>query len=230
MLRTNGSLALILLVASLGLACDHSGLKTQGAKGGQSGSDAAGGAGGPDAVACPPKACPAIACPTGMLPNPDPCGCPICAPADAGSETSKLACVGLDECTCRATKGCGPIAQSCYCPFPQCDPSNACVCGGGKFVGCAPVALLTCAAARDRVAALCPQLSQTSFHYECEIHEQVASECITKCLNEVGSCGDIDCSFCDACDCEGDVYYACLGKCQNALDGSTPFGIDGSIP
>jgi hypothetical protein len=72
-----------------------------------------------------------------------------------------------------------------------------------------------------RLLAGCP-----SFPGVCEID----AECITKCLNEVGSCGDIYCSFCDACDCASDPYYTCLGKCQTALDGSTPVGIDGSIP
>ena len=246
--RTNGSLALF-LVALLGLACNRSGLNTNGAKGGQSGSAAAGGvlgmggsgAGGgvaKDATGdaeCLRLPCANPLCSSGYQVVTPPCGCPTCVAVDAGSpdaasDTSKLACVGLDECTCLATNGCGFLAQSCYCPSPQCDPSGPCKCGGGKFVGCAPANLGTCAAARDRVASLCPQLSQTtSFPVVCD-HEQLAPECITECLNEVGSCGDIFCSFCDTCDCAGDAFSACVGKCRTALGGSAPVGIDGSIP
>jgi len=184
-------------------------------------------AGLPDANACPPKACPTIACLNGMLPNPDPCDCPICAPADAGIEAAQPACIGLDECTCRATSGCGSIAQPCYCPFPTCDRSGACVCGGGKFVGCAPTGLGTCAAARDRVASLCPQLSQSSLPSVCD-SGQSAPECIIKCLNDVGSCRDVACSFCETCDCAGDAFYTCLGKCRTLLTGNV--GLDASVP
>ena len=47
------------------------------------------------------------------------CGCPTCVPVDAGqpdiapdagTDTSKLDCVGLDECTCWKTNGCSSIS------------------------------------------------------------------------------------------------------------------------
>lgn len=172
-------------------------------------------AGAPDAVICPHVACPAIECVGGTVPNPNPCGCPICAPADAAAaETAKLGCVNLDECTCRLTSGCTAIAESCYCPYPHCDQSGACVCGGGQFIGCAPVDLATCTNAKARVAGLCPHLSGSTFDTLCQRSD---SACVTKCLNEVSSCGDVACAFCEACDCVADGFSACVGSCNTAL-------------
>jgi hypothetical protein len=167
----------------------------------------------PDVVGCPPVACPAIACAGGMVPNPDPCGCPLCAPLDAAPDTAKLACVDLAECTCQATSGCSPIAEACYCPQCGSDP-DVCKCSGGRFLGCAPASLATCTAAKARVAALCPQFSGTIWDNLCA---QSDSACATKCLNEVNACGDMSCSLCAACDCAGDRYMTCLGKCPSAL-------------
>jgi hypothetical protein len=129
-------------------------------------------------------------------------------------ETAKLACVDLDECTCRATSGCSGIVESCYCPYPQCSPSVTCFCGGGKFVGCAPANLATCTAAKARVAGLCPQLAGAAFDNLCKPTNTL---CVTKCLNEVSSCGDMACTLCVGCDCVTDPYTTCLGKCQNLL-------------
>lgn len=170
-------------------------------------------AGTSDAIICPPVACPAIRCAYGIAPNPDPCGCPTCAPPpDAGTDSGKLACVELDECTCLNTKGCSPIAETCYCPT-QCT-SAVCSCGGGRFLGCAPQALGTCAAARDRVAALCPALKGAVFDGLCK---RTDSLCVTKCLNAVASCGDIACSMCEGCDCAGDAFSRCQAECGKVL-------------
>lgn len=46
-------------------------------------------------------------------------------------------CVGLDACACRTTAGCKPVTEACYCPS-ECDPGIRCICGGGKFLRCAP--------------------------------------------------------------------------------------------
>lgn len=170
-------------------------------------------AGAPDAKICPPVMCPAIACVYGTVPSPDPCGCPICAGPDAGADGAKPACVGLDECTCFATSSCGVIAEACWCPFPQCAADGACGCGGGHFVGCAPAGLTTCAAARSRVGSLCPNLKGATWDNLC----QQSDPCITKCLNEVSTCGDISCSMCEACDCAGDAFLRCRTECKAAL-------------
>jgi hypothetical protein len=180
-------------------------------------------AGQPDAIVCPPIGCPAVTCTSGTVPDRDPCGCPICVGADAGADTSKLACVALDECTCGKTSGCVSIAEACYCPYPQCGKSGACFCGGGLFIGCAPTNLATCTAAKDRVATLCPQLKGATFGSLCQASD---SSCITKCLNDVTSCSDVFCSFCDECNCAGGAFMACRTKCTAALTRST---VDGGI-
>jgi hypothetical protein len=171
-----------------------------------------------DVVACPPVACPAIACVGGMVPNPnDPCACPICASADAAVDTrtdgATLACVNLDECSCVAASDCRIISDACYCPFPQCG-SGACVCGGGKFIGCAPTNLSSCADAKTRVGTMCPQLKGATFDNLCS---QANTACITKCLNDVTSCGDVGCAFCEACDCATDNFLTCVGKCSSGV-------------
>jgi hypothetical protein len=168
----------------------------------------------PDAVACPPIDCLAIACPGGTVPNPDPCGCPLCAPTDAAVEAAKLACVGLDECACLGASECRRITEACYNPSPQCNQPIAGICGGGTFIGCAPPNLATCADAKARVAGLCPQHAGPALDALCQ---QPDGGCIIKCLNEVGSCGDISCTLCVDCVCASDRFMTCLGECKAKL-------------
>jgi len=171
-------------------------------------------AGYPDTVVCPPIACPNLACVGRLISDPaNPCGCPVCEPADAGPDTGKVDCVGLDECACGSTQGCSVIADACYCPFPKCQQGGACVCGGGKFLGCAPAALSTCATAKARVADMCPTLSGATFDNLCQGSD---SACVTSCLNQVTACSNIACSTCETCDCAGDAFSACRAKCGSA--------------
>jgi hypothetical protein len=172
-------------------------------------------AGQPEVGGCRPIECADLACPTRLFPNPaDPCACPICAPPDAGADTRAVGCAGFDECTCVAANGCAVITNTCYCPYDRCLQGGACGCGGGKFLGCAPVQLGTCAAAKARVAGLCPDISGATFDDLCQ---QSDAGCITKCLNDVTSCGDVRCSFCEICDCAGDAFATCRSKCRSAL-------------
>ena len=168
-------------------------------------------AGQSDAIVCPPIGCPTVACANGT--TRDLCGCFICV-EDAGTDAAKLACIGLDECTCGKTSGCASIAEACYCPYPQCGNDGACICGGGQFIGCAPANLATCTAAKARVATLCPQLKGATFTGLCQ---QTDSACVTKCLNDATSCTDVFCSFCEGCDCASDAFMACRAKCTAAL-------------
>jgi hypothetical protein len=261
------------IVGSGGLDAGGSATGGQGGQGGKSGSGASnaggsatGGKGGFGGTSCPLVLCPTIGCLNGTIPNPDPCGCPICASPDAGTvkdapadaclalpcfypmcapgymvvddlpcgcptcvpvdagqpdlapdagiDASNPDCVGLDECTCWKTNGCASISEACYCPFPTCSTNGACVCGGGRFIGCAPASLTTCATAQARVSTLCPSLKGTNYSGLCQ---QTASVCITKCLNEVTSCGDIACSACDLCGCAGDRFSACVAACKTTF-------------
>jgi hypothetical protein len=167
-----------------------------------------------DAIVCPFMACPAIGCANGTLPNPDPCGCPICAPADAAADKPQAACTRLDECACRSADGCAPIAEPCYCPFPQCGSEGACICGGGKYLGCAPTDVATCSGAKAQLATLCPTLKGPTFDGLCG---GTNSACVTKCLGEVTSCSDVFCTFCETCGCASDRFTQCLGKCTSAM-------------
>jgi hypothetical protein len=164
-------------------------------------------------IVCPPT-CPAVKCASGSVLGTDVCGCPTCDPVpDAGSETGQPACVGLDECACADTAGCSVLAGPCYCPFPKCG-SGACFCGGGPYLGCAPLELASCDSAKARIAALCPEIKGATFDSLCA---QPDPECITECLNEVTSCGDVFCTFCDECDCATDRFSTCVGRCKTAL-------------
>ena len=175
--------------------------------------DSAADAGQADRASCPPVICPQIACASPSVPNPDPCGCPTCPPVDAAGETGKIPCVDLTECACSAASGCVLIAEECYCQYPQCG-AGSCACSGGKLIGCAPVGLGTCSAAQARVAGLCPELAGNDFDKLCT---SANSGCVTKCLNQVGSCGDIYCSIFRTCSRATDLYATCMSECMSAL-------------
>jgi hypothetical protein len=151
----------------------------------------------------------------GTLPNPDPCGCPICASPDAATDKAQADCKSLDECACRNTNGCAPIAEACYCPFPQCGSNGACICGGGKYLGCAPVGLATaCSVAKAQVAALCPTLKGPTFDGLCARPD---SACVTECLGKVTACSDVSCTFCETCGCATDRFSQCLASCTSPM-------------
>jgi hypothetical protein len=172
-------------------------------------------AGTADASACPPVACPAIRCAYGTIPSSDPCDCPTCALPDAGTDSSPSPCSALDECACADANGCAVLAEACYCPFPQCNPNGACICGGGKFVGCVPAGLDSCPDAKARVADLCPSLAGPVLDDLCDRTDDTL--CITKCLDELDSCSDIFCSLCVDCDCAVDDFSMCVAQCRTRL-------------
>jgi len=215
------------------------GIQSSGGRGGSNaggrdsgGATGTGGAGRADAgagkdsaadTACIQPPCVAIMCAAGYQSVSPPCGCPTCvpidagAPADAAADTPPATCKNLDECACRSADACAPIAEACYCPFPQCGSNGACICGGGKYLGCAPVGLSTCAGAKAQVASLCPNLKGPTFDGLCN---QANSACVTKCLGEITTCSDVSCAFCEACDCANDRFTQCVGNCTS----TTPKG------
>jgi hypothetical protein len=162
------------------------------------------------ADACLHLPCPMVVCAPGTRLVEHECACSTCEPVDAGTEVGKLACLGLDTCTCYSTQGCSVLTESCWCPAPEC-VAGACACGGGTALGCVPTELSSCAAAKARVASLCPNLSGPTFDGLCQAKN---SACVTKCLNEVEACGDISCSMCEICDCAADAFMRCLGACR----------------
>jgi hypothetical protein len=130
------------------------------------------------------------------------------------------------------------VADGCWCPSPQCDPHGACLCGGGPFLGCVAAVRncpsiscgllgsaspdgtgclacappLDCASARDRLKSVCGFADSFLVGMTCSINPA----CVAACLNKLGSCADVGCSFCDNCQCGGartpftDCYTACL--------------------
>lgn len=164
------------------------------------------------ADACLALPCALPLCAPGDVIVDHPCGCPTCERGDASADSGQLACVGLTECACRASD-CHVLSEACYCPFPQCG-SGSCFCGGGKFIGCAPVGLDTCAAAKKRLADLCPTLRGNTWKGLCQ---QSDRPCVTKCLNDVGTCDQAVCSFCEGCDCASDAFTTCVSSCERAL-------------
>ena len=60
------------------------------------------------------------------------------APVDASVDENATPCPELDECACLQRSDCQVVSESCWCPFPKC-ADGACICGGGRFWGCAPV-------------------------------------------------------------------------------------------
>ncbi|HEX7668414.1 MAG TPA: hypothetical protein VF395_02465 [Polyangiaceae bacterium] len=53
-----------------------------------------------------------------------------------GGETG-AGCAGLDYCSCAARPDCAVLSEACFCPCGEkCEPTCACVCGGGAYLGC----------------------------------------------------------------------------------------------
>jgi len=101
------------------------GSSTIGSGGSNAGGSTTGGAGGSGGTGCPKTACPAIGCVNGTLPNPDPCSCPICAPADAGTvkDATTDACLALPCAYPLCKPGETIVTPTCGCP--TCVPADA---------------------------------------------------------------------------------------------------------
>jgi hypothetical protein len=76
---------------------------------------------------CGPIACPMLACVNGYLPNPEPCGCPTCAPPDAGvakdagrADTQPI-CEPISCPAIACVSGTHPNPDPCGCPL--CGPA-----------------------------------------------------------------------------------------------------------
>jgi hypothetical protein len=131
------------------------------------------------------------------------------------------ACSSLSACACMAAGDrCSAVTESCWCPS-ECDPSIACICGGGRFLAC-----------RDRdVVDICTDwltvvqnkcASQSFVQYIGNLCTSAADPfCVSGCLanlSNTGSCSEIDCSFCPVCDCAPPAaqspFVSCLAACQ----------------
>lgn len=157
--------------------------------------------------------------------------------ADQSSPAGDLAgsCIGQSECACLASPSCQPIAEACWCPS-ACD-GRTCLCGGGRFFGCAPRAsgcaptvtcgpagrtsqdaagcvtctLKTdCAQAAEALKDGCPQKRMYLDGLSCAR----APDCVLRCINAVRTCEDVGCGLCTTCRCiNPGVFEQCVAKC-----------------
>jgi hypothetical protein len=134
-----------------------------------------------------------------------------------GSSPNQALCAPLDECGCwAALDRCTPRTEACWCP-DRC-AAVACICGGGKFLGCdgkAPPATMACGDALAAVQQTCAGLPFVGLIGD--LCSRPNPACVTDCLTRVASCAEIDCSFCTFCDCAPPAtpspFAACLASC-----------------
>jgi hypothetical protein len=122
---------------------------TIGSGGVSAGGNGTGGAGGTSA--CLPTACPALACVGGSRPNPEPCGCPICAPNPDAGVTKDAG--GRDAPICPGpVPPCAPPPETCPAGYEINSPPCGCT-------SCAPVDGGTVADAGKKDAPICPPVN-----------------------------------------------------------------------
>jgi hypothetical protein len=139
-----------------------------------------------------------------------------------GGSTS-LPCASLSACECVVNSDrCVPKTEACWCPS-ECFPGQIvdCVCGGGRFLACEDNAAVT--ACNAELAAVQTKCAGQAFIADiadiCALSPR--STCVGACLADLkntGSCAEIDCSFCRACDCAGPAmpsrFSTCLRNCS----------------
>ena len=123
-----------------------------------------------------------------------------------GGATTTIPCSAMGACECLvASDRCTSQTEACWCPT-ECYPGGAidCICGGGRFLSCADKAIA--AACTAELAAVQTKCAGQAFVQD--IGDLCAATrnptCIAACLanlNSTGSCSEIDCTFCKACDC-----------------------------
>ena len=126
-----------------------------------------------------------------------------------------LVCAALGACECMsASDRCAARTEACWCPS-ECNPNIRCICGGGQFLACEDKVVATdCDTALARVQTLCAGMAFVSSIGG--ICNQVNPTCIAGCLDQlatVQSCSQIDCSFCETCDCAGPVTPSAFRTC-----------------
>jgi hypothetical protein len=95
--------------------------------GGALGLGGAGGSGGTGG--CVPVACPMLACVSGYQPSPDPCGCPTCAPFDAGVAKDAGGAPSCAKVVCPSLpSACKKIVQDPNACCPTCTDTGCGLC------------------------------------------------------------------------------------------------------
>jgi hypothetical protein len=112
------------------------------------------------------------------------------------------ACASLGACDCYAAADrCAMQTESCWCAS-ACDPNIACVCGGGRFLGCEEKSLFAgCTTALAAAKTKCPDHAPGTD----DLCSTAADpSCVAACLanfNSTGSCAELGCSCEVVCEC-----------------------------
>ena len=143
-------------------------------------------------------------------------GCGSSLDGKTGPDT----CASLGACECMAASNrCTPVAEACWCPS-ECNPNIACICGGGRFLGCQPNDLVaSCAEWLTSVQSQCA--GEPFVQYIGDLCTTANPICVSSCLANLknfGQCAEIDCSFCPVCDCAPPAaqspFAACIAACR----------------
>jgi hypothetical protein len=129
------------------------------------------------------------------------CGSSVLQGPDGGTQTG--ACASLGECACfAASDRCSARTEACWCPS-VCDPSIACICGGGEFLSCETKSAATsCDTELARVQSLCAGKPFVQYIAGlCSSNANCVASCLATNIVNVDSCAQIDCYFCPVCDC-----------------------------
>jgi hypothetical protein len=132
-----------------------------------------------------------------------------------GSTTGACSTLGACECMAAGDR-CSARTEACWCPS-ECNPNIACICGGGRFLGCDDKAAAgTCGAEMARVQTMCagmPFVAQIDTF--CAFNAPCMQGCLAQ-LTTTASCAQIDCSFCIACDCLPPSMPSAFRTCVNS--------------
>jgi hypothetical protein len=135
-----------------------------------------------------------------------------------GAAPPNNGCAALGACACMAASDrCTARTEACYCPS-ECAPEIACICGGGKFLACEDAIIHptppSCLAQALRVQQQCA--AQPLVQFVDDLCRTQTDPCVANCLANLGSCSEIDCSLCPACDCAApqSPLSTCLGACR----------------
>jgi hypothetical protein len=146
------------------------------------------------------------------------CGSGTLGGSDGGGPPNN-SCAALGACGCMAASDrCTARTEACYCPS-ECAPEIVCICGGGRFLACedkAATTAMTCSTELARVQQACA--AQPFVNYIAGVCSESNPTCTATCLANLGSCSEIDCSFCPVCDCAPpampSAFAACLASCR----------------
>ena len=147
------------------------------------------------------------------------CGSGTLGGPDGGGPPSN-GCAALGACGCMAASDrCVSRTEACWCPS-ECAPEIVCICGGGRFLACedkAPTTAMACSTELARVQQACAM--QPFVNYIGDLCSTRDPTCVAGCLQNLGSCSNIDCRFCTVCDCAEPIgpnpFAECLASCAS---------------